>query len=336
MARVQVDTFREHDIGAAAQLLAERQLRARLVQPALPASYEKREAWLPGLTEAARAGGLAARDQGRLVGFMLGREELQPHDSMAARWGDARAGVWAVDRHAVAANVDVLAVYLAMYAAQSEAWVRRGYFSHVVHVMAADVAAHDAFVAMGFGRRFVAGVRLVEPLPPLSESVAVREATADDRKAIHQLEEELDMYHTRAPIFLPMDPATNAAAAAFQDSVIDDSKNAIFLAEQDGKPVGMNSLLRESVIPKCVLSERSVYLYQGIVGEAARSGGIGEALLARSLRWARDGGHDQVALHYFSANPAGGAFWRKQGFVAVEYAMSRAIDPRIAWARDRH
>jgi hypothetical protein len=41
-----------------------------------------------------------------------------------------------------------------------------------------------------------------------------------------------------------------------------------------------------------------------------------------------------MALHYFSANPAGGAFWRKHGFDAAQYAMNRHVDDRIAWARD--
>jgi GNAT superfamily N-acetyltransferase len=254
---------------------------------------------------------------------------------MGARWGDARAGFVPLEGHAVAEDADALAVYLAMYAAVSAAWVRDGYFNHGVHVMAADTAAHDALVAMGFGRKVVAAARPVFPLPEGTARVPVREATADDRKALHRLEMELDLFHARAPIFLPIDPATDAAAGRFMDEVIDNPRNAIFVAEQDGAPIGMNSLMPDSFIPKSVLSERSVYLYQGVVSERARAGGIGEALLARSLRWAGDSGYDQVALHYFSANPVGGAFWRKQGFVAVQYAMAHTVDASIAWAGER-
>jgi GNAT superfamily N-acetyltransferase len=328
-------TFTNSDIPAACELLAQRQRRARLAQPQLPAAYEDPSSWQEGVVDAAgKSEGVAVREGGRLVGFMLGRKELTPEDSLGARWGHPRAGVVPIDAYACAVDVDPLRVYTEMYMAASEDWVRDGFFAHSVQVMAADQAAHDALVALGFGRRFVAAVRDIEPLPALSATVNVREATGDDTKAVHALEMELDLYHARAPIFLPMDPSTHEAASQFMDAVIENPENAIFLAEQGGRPAGMNSLLVQSFIPKCVLKERSLYLYQGIVSGSARSGGIGEALLARSPQWAHDQGYEQMALHYFSANPTGGFFWRKHGFEAVQYAMTRLVDERIAWARD--
>jgi GNAT superfamily N-acetyltransferase len=330
-----IHTFSEADSTAACDLLAQRHKRARLLQPSLPESFEDPLAWQAGMLEAAsRADGVAFRERGRLTGFMLGRRELAPADSMGARWGNPRAGVVPIDSHACAEDADALRVYTEMYAAISESWIRDGFFAHGVYILAADHAAHDALVALGFGRRVVAAARQVDPPPPLSASVQVREATGDDTAAIHALEEELDLYHSRAPIFLPIDPVADAAASRFMDSVIENPQNAIFLAEHEGRPAGMNSLLLDSFIPKCVLQERSVYLYQGVVSSKVRSSGIGEALVARSLHWAHEQGYEQMTLHYFSANPTGGFFWRKHGFEAVQYTMTRLVDERIAWARD--
>jgi hypothetical protein len=105
MARLQVDAFEKNDAEAAAELLAARHRAARAKQPFLPQRFEDTGAWHEGLIEAAPAGtGLVARQGGRLVGFMLGREDLPDQRSMGARWGDPRAGFVPLDGHATAAD----------------------------------------------------------------------------------------------------------------------------------------------------------------------------------------------------------------------------------------
>ncbi len=335
MPRLSLEMFGEADVTPAAEMLAARHRASRRSQPLLPQGFEEPSAWHECLREAASAkAGIAARESGRLVGFMLGREDLPEQRSLGARWGDPRAGFVPVEGHAVAAGADPRAVYLALYGAVSEDWVRRGFFSHGVHVMAADAAAQDALVGLGFGRKVVLAVRAVDPAIEVTGAVSVRQAGPDDTHAVHRLEMELDLYHSRPPIFMPVDPATDEAAGRFMDAVAANPANAVFLAEQDGEAVGMNSLLVDGFASGPVRGERQVYLYQGIVSATARATGVGEALLSRSLGWARDNGFDQVALHYFSANPTGGPFWRKHGFEAAQYGMSRLVDDRIAWARD--
>jgi GNAT superfamily N-acetyltransferase len=79
--------------------------------------------------------------------------------------------------------------------------------------------------------------------------------------------------------------------------------------------------------------EHTIYLYQGIVSKDARRGGVGRAILARAVRWARDAGYEHIALHFATANLEGARFWQSSGFQPVEYRMARHIDERIAWAR---
>ena len=86
-------------------------------------------------------------------------------------------------------------------------------------------------------------------------------------------------------------------------------------------------------ITPMVTPEKTVYLYQGVVSESVRGGGIGKAILSQGIEWAREQGYQHVALHFASPNVSGARFWQAQGFVPIEHRMSRHIDERIAWAK---
>ena len=90
--------------------------------------------------------------------------------------------------------------------------------------------------------------------------------------------------------------------------------------------------LAPGAVGPLVAPERTVYLYQGIVSPDARRGGVGAALLANGVAWARDQGYEHIALHYATPNISGARFWQSSGFRPVEYRMARHVDERIAWA----
>jgi GNAT superfamily N-acetyltransferase len=223
-----------------------------------------------------------------------------------------------------------------MYAEVGAEWVRSGFFSHGAHIMAGDTAARDALVNLGFGHKMVAGMRRVADPPPPSggAAVEVREAGRAEEHDIHRLEMELDYYHSRPPMFMPVDSETEPGARSLQKTLFDNPGAVIYLAYEDGRAIGMTSLMSSTFLSACLKPDKLIYLYQGIVSESARSGGAGEALLRAALSWAAARGFEYCALHYHAANPTGGAFWRKHGFGAIQYAMQRHVDDRVAWARD--
>jgi hypothetical protein len=53
------------------------------------------------------------------------------------------------------------------------------------------------------------------------------------------------------------------------------------------------------------------------------------------LSWAGELGYQQMTLHYATMNPSGGPFWQRHGFEALEIAVERQIDERVAWAQPR-
>jgi GNAT superfamily N-acetyltransferase len=95
----------------------------------------------------------------------------------------------------------------------------------------------------------------------------------------------------------------------------------------------MNTFMGPFWLSPMLVPEKTVYLYQGVVSESARRGGLGRAILARGIDWAREQGYEHVALHFASPNVSGARFWQSNGFDPIEHRMSRHIDERIAWAK---
>ncbi|MGH2633455.1 MAG: GNAT family N-acetyltransferase [Tepidiformaceae bacterium] len=165
-------------------------------------------------------------------------------------------------------------------------------------------------------------------------SVEIQQASSEDFAVISALSDELTAFHSRAPIFWPLLTEPHHAAEEAHRGLLADPRNAHFVAYEGGQPVAMQTFARPGFTPSIVEPEGNVYLFEGMVEERARSGGIGTALLNHSMAWAREQGDERCTLHFASANPSGAPFWLSQGFVPVEYQMARHVDERVAWARD--
>jgi GNAT superfamily N-acetyltransferase len=225
-------------------------------------------------------------------------------------------------------------VYREMYAALADEFVRRGFFEHMVSLPAQDAAAIEAFVSLGFGTTSACAVRGVEPVERAGASIEVHQASAEDFGVIASLRDELTLHHARPPIFSPwLTEADQAAYSLIQGLLQDPEANAHWVGYRDGKPVGMTTFMPPSFLAPMELPDSTIYLFLGVVTEEARLGGIGSAILARGVDWARENGYAHIALHFATPNVSGAKFWQDNGFVPVEYGMRRTIDPRIAWAR---
>lgn len=325
--------FESKHVDAAAFLLAERQERLRATNPVMSPEYENPASCRPLIEEELQgdgARGVVALLDGRVVAFMFMSPLIfNPADMMAAFMPPRPAQI----HGAHAARPDVaFDAYREMYALAADEFVTRGYFDHMVYLQAQDTLAHDAFVSLGFGRALVAAIRGVEPVAAASADVDIHEAGIEDLKVVMSLNDELLAHHARSPIYWPHAAETNAALEANQRRHFEDLGTAHIVAYQGGRAVGMNTFIPPDWIDPILRPDKTVYLYQGIVSSDTRSGGIGRAILARGVEWAREQGYEHIALHYAASNISGARFWRSQAFEALEYRMTRHIDDRIAWA----
>jgi GNAT superfamily N-acetyltransferase len=324
------------DVPACARLLAARQRRDRTRLPVLAPRFE--DAAQCETVLAGRLGPLAdgavAEAGGRLVGFLLGERQLHAPREYLSYFVEPYSVVMPLHAHAVALDADSVAVVRALYGALAGVWVARGFFVHTAHVVAGDAALQEAWLSLGFGRKATCAVRpTAEPLPAASPTpVEIRHAAATDLEAVARLMHVNALHHASAPLFWPYLRETVDAGRAYAAALLDDRANGHVLAQRGGRVLGMQTFTPPTFLSPLLVPPRMIYLFHGVVEAEARGEGIGSALLARSMAWAREQGHEHCALHFGSANLAAAAFWTGQGFVPIEHSMQRRIDERVAWA----
>ena len=316
--------FGEAHLEAGARLLAAQQKGNRRLEPLLPSQYEAAEEARPVLEELYRGegaeGALAMRD-GEPVAMLFALPRLPERGMGLPFHGRALA------------TGEPVETYRDLYAYLADRWVRRGFFGHTVVVLPGDLADRDTWDSLGFGRWLTCAIRSVDE--PVSEApeLDIRQLGSGDVDVIAALEAANARHHNTSPIFVPYLPEGRAQYRSQTEGLLQDAANAHFVAYEGGEPAGMNTFIAEPRHSKVVQPQHDIYLYQGVVEEPYRHAGIGRGLLARSLRWARDQGHETCTLHYFSANILGSRFWLGQGFRPYYHILYRHIDERMAWAR---
>lgn len=330
-AGVRVEAMTAAHLTAAAELLAGRHRADRGREPELPAVFEGAEAALELLRrgfEADGASGVVAWRDGQLIGYLLG---ATAYESSRLR---PRASVIDYGAHAVAPGQS--GVYRPLYAALAARWVGAGSFAHYVQVAADDRSTLRAWRSLGFGSEHATGLRhLTPPRAEPPDAVVIRRGGLDDAGTVGDLAVELHRYHANAPIFDPYLPeAVAGMRPRFAASLVDDEV-VVWLAERDGRAVGMLIFGEPSGWRAMITPERSTHLMEAFVEGERRGMGAGRALLARALGWAREAGYARCTVSWVSANVIGAAFWLSMGFRPVAYRLCRVVDERVAWAHGR-
>lgn len=331
MSTTIVSLEREH-LDDAAALLAARQRSARVEIPEVPERFEEpAEARL--LIEQTlameRVVGLAALRDGRMVGYLIGREALE-----MSPFRRPRAGVVEFAGHAVDAE-DALETYRALYAEMASRWVRDGYFAHEVLVPATDDQALAAWFSLGFGQERARGIRSLVPLEAgdLVEAVEVHRAGVEDAEPAARLQWELALHHTGSPIFLALPPESEDESRRLTAERLSDPEHRVFLAVRGGEALGMMALSAPGPRAAMVAPEGCIHIDDAYTEATLRGGGIGRLLLNRALAQARDDGYRSCSVGWMTANISAHRFWQAVGFRPVLYRLVRTVDPRIAWAR---
>lgn len=333
---LEIVPFTGEHLAAAAEMVAANYRKERLLEPALPARFETVEALRERLRHFAdgRAGVVAIRD-GTLAGFLAGL--LMPERGLRLAYAPDCGHAVAPDCAQSGWPEGGRATYRALYAALAPRWVANGYFEHAVSFLAGDRVAADAWFSLGFGVFGVDALRDLSPVEAPAAAVDIRRATEDDVDLVIDLTVGLQRHLAASPIFMPM---LRYRSREYFRRWLADPATPIWLAYLDGRAAGhikMGPVDAEyASMPHA--GEATVAISGAFAWEDLRSRGIGTALLKHALGWARAEGYCACAVDFESANIVGMDFWRRSGFRAVDYAVWRHVDERIAWAgehRDR-
>lgn len=344
--RISVRDVRASDLDVCARLLGARHRRDRERTALLPEAYEDEgrcRELLEGLLAEPLADGAVAEIGGTTAAFAFGQRALHAADHWLAQYFPPRVVGIPTHGHAVAESVDAASAYRALYGYLSDGWVAGGFFNHRIEFVASDDEQRELWFRMGFGAVTTYAGRDVSPIPAgaLGEGIEIRRATPEDHSEVDRLESVNGRFHHAGPVFWPyLWDDVRASASGLSKYALERERHGIFLATRSTgsgvETLGMQMLFSGMAFgPTAATPERAAYLFHGIVDPDLRGGGVGSALLERSLDWARESGHEYVTLHYASMNPLGGPFWESRGFEAITYSAERRIDDRVAWARPR-
>jgi GNAT superfamily N-acetyltransferase len=326
--------FTEHHLDTAAGLLAARHRRDRRRLPALPVRFEAiADARAEVETILAREGvvGVFATNNGRPAGFLLGEPlAIDPKHPFTV-FVRPRSGAIPLAGHAVMPGL-AREAYRALYAAVAAQWIAKGLDVHHVWLPATDRAAMAAWCALGFGQENTTALRPTTPTPKsASMAVSVRRATTADGATLTAQGAAILRDLSRPPTSLPL-LSSHAEAGLSQmiDELLADPAVPQWLAMRDGAVIGMQLFagVSDHVAALCAPLQ-AIYLLGAYTGPSARGQGVGQAMLHRSLAWARDAGYAWCVLDYMPANPAGSHFWEGAGFVPLAYRLCRQLDERV-------
>jgi GNAT superfamily N-acetyltransferase len=323
MARLAIRDLSDDLLDQAGMLLADRHRAHRLREPALDGRYEDpalARAEIEKLRDREGATARAALRDETLIGYLVGA----PRD--AAMWGP---NMW-VDAAGHAASEPEAVREL--YAASAGGWVDDGRFYHSVIVPAGNEMLIDAWFSLGFGRQHVHGIRETpgaEFEPAVPPGIDVRRATAEDARALAELDLVAPIHHAASPVFsrvIPIPTFEEALAEIEADELVNDPRFAVFVAVYKGHVIGCaigTSIDESPEHSGLARPPGAAFLGYAAVLPQARGLGAGRAVGDAILAWAR--GSRMIVADWRSTNLEANRTWGALGFRPTFHRLHRAI-----------
>jgi GNAT superfamily N-acetyltransferase len=319
--RLEIVSFSEEHLAAAAALLAARHARHRKAEPLLAERYEQPAAALEEVERAFRAekaSGVAGLRAGRLVAYLLGgpRED--------ETWGE---NTWVeASGHAVEEAEDVRD----LYGAAAGRWVEKGRPRHYVLVPSQDAELLDAWWRVGFGQQHAHGIREVSDRLDLHvpEGFEIREPREDEIEQLVDVDLALPEHQRSSPVFGGRRSWTRDDSREEWRRTLAAGREKILIGASDGRPVACWALVavdRSGEHRGLLRAEGACFLGFAATLPAFRGSGIGVALTEAAFAWAADQGHSAMVTDWRVTNLLASRFWPKRGFRTSFLRLYRSI-----------
>jgi GNAT superfamily N-acetyltransferase len=281
--------------GEAAGLLAERFARQRALETLLP-EVDDFAAHLP-------SDGHVATRRGEAVAYLGGAVD---EEHKMARW--------LFGGHA-AREPEALRDLFAVQAGEL------GVSRFMVTVPATHPDLVDVWFRLAFGCQAVWAVQEVEPPAPLDFDGTIRPATTEDTEAIIDFDEVLYVHQQASPSFSEFSapPREEVRAEVWADEAF-----IPFIAERDGRPVGLLGLYRRPGGDLRVPAANIDLAFAATL-PAAQGTGVGVALTVFAFAWAHEHGFRSMTVDWRSVNLLSSRFWTNRGFRPQYLRLYRAV-----------
>ena len=305
MPDLEVVPFADEHLEAAAGLLAARHTRHREAEPLLPADVDFRAEVEREWRQEGASGVFAGN------AYVIAAPQTFPTMS----W--MRVGVAG---QAIEGDRERMRD---LYAAASQRWVEDGHTKHAVFVPAYDADLVDAWFRLSFGASAALALRETGSEESFDGGVEIRRGTKDDIGEMARLDVEMSAAMQPAPSFseMPLQPVEEVEAEWRDDP--DQDAFEMFVAEREGRIVGHIVLYRRP--PDLRVAPNGIDLAAASTEPQARGTGVGRALTAHVLRWAREHGYPVMTTDWRMTNLWASRFWPKRGFRVAFLRLYRSI-----------
>jgi GNAT superfamily N-acetyltransferase len=307
VSAIEVKPFEPAHVEQAARLLAARHDQHRRVAPLLPTVDA--EAQLRRALEDALEPVVAVRGQD-VVGYLIGRQLENQFGTSAVV---DQAGHAFIDPEAVAD----------LYATASQAWAAAGLSVHSVFVPNARIYT-DAWFRLSFGGSAVLAVRDLVPISAPSD-VVVRPSTPEDLPAIARLSVALDEQLAASPSYGGPAPRPVREHEQEWSDVWTETDYEHFVAEREGVVLGHTLLYRRPAVDLRVPPD-SIDLGNAATFPKVRGSGVGLAMTAYVIDWAREHGYAAMTSDWRLTNLSAARFWPRRGFAPVFVRLHRQLE----------
>jgi GNAT superfamily N-acetyltransferase len=305
---VDIVAFADEHLDGAAAVLAERHASHLSAEPLLAHPDDFR-----AQVEAERedATGTVALEDGKVVGFLLGKrreDPLGPH-------------VWSyVAGHAVRDPE----VVRDLYASAAERWVGDGLTRHFVYAPAIRELV-EPWLRLSFGISSALAARETAPTGPTGVTgVAVRFSTPEETPVAAAYDRELRLHLERSPSFSGMTTGDDQEFLDDWCNLHDEPEHTHFVAELDGRIVG-HLLLYRRPDGDLRVPPNSIDIGNALTEASARGSGAGVALTEHALAWAHEHGYEAMITDWRMTNLLASRFWPRRGFRETFLRLYRSI-----------
>jgi len=160
------------------------------------------------------------------------------------------------------------------------------------------------------------------------EGLHVRLASRSDLADLARIDRALPEHQARSPVFSRIPIPSLSEIEGDLEGDLDDPRYVNFLAERDGRAVGVAtacSLELSSGNNSLIRPERAGFLGLAAVLPEARGLGAGRVLGETVIAWARDAGYPWVATDWRATNLEASRTWPRLGFEPTFLRLHRAI-----------
>lgn len=171
------------------------------------------------------------------------------------------------------------------------------------------------------------------PVPAIHGTV--RAATEEDLPVLGRMAADLQRYDARFGSITVREGVVETLTAGVAEALREEPELTWVFEDGDGVLRGFTQLNSPAqgtwATAPCVDRDHTAYLGYQYVEPAARSAGIGSALVAVAHDEAARRGWSTVVLHYAAMNPLSSVFWPRQGYRPLMTAWFRSPAFAEAW-----